>query len=263
MNGLLKKLEPKDRGLLIDLVRETGMDVSEWSDFAGGPSKAASNPKFCYEWSFIEDDIIILNLWFENLLIEDGKAIQRLNLRGRKRREKKFVWKKRAARVDHAIRTAYNLGLPFRAIICSGRLRTESHADVKASSVKKRSLDKVAWAVKSYNDLTGDCILERGLTPIIPKEVKEDLESDDTIYNGFEGEKKKRFVWCRKRERRLRQIKIENALLKNNGRLICEVPGCGFDFAKTYGSIGEEFAEVHHKFPLKRCTFKRKKDHAH
>jgi len=231
MDRLLEPLEPKDRGLLIDLVRKTGMDVSGRSDFADGSSRAASNPKFCYEWSFVENDIIILNLWFENLLVENGRIIQRMNLRGRKRKEEKFIWKQRASRVDHAIRTAYNLGLPIRAIICSGKLRTDSHAAAEASKVAKRSLDTVQWAVALYNDITGDCLLERGLTPAIPNV---ELELEDNIPNGFAGELKKRFVWCRKRERRLRQIKIEETLLRNKGRLICEVPRCAFDFAETY-----------------------------
>lgn len=256
MNQLLKPLEPTDHRLLIDLVKKTGMDVSDWSNFAGGPSKAASNPKFCYEWSFIEDHIIILNLWFENLRVEDGKIIQRQNWLGRKRKEEKLIWKQRSLKVDHAIRRAYNLGLPFRAIICSGRLRTESHETARASKVKKRSLDTVPWAVASYNGLTGDCVLERGLTPVIPNE---ELEPEDIIDYGFEGELKKRFAWYRKRESRLRQLKIEDALLRNEGRLICEVPRCGFDFAETYGSIGAEFAEVHHKFPLKMAPLKGRK----
>ena len=30
------------------------------------------------------------------------------------------------------------------------------------------------------------------------------------------------------------------------GRLICEVPGCGFDFFERYGQLGHGYAEVHH-----------------
>lgn len=31
-----------------------------------------------------------------------------------------------------------------------------------------------------------------------------------------------------------------------NGRLCCEVPRCGFDFAKGYGDLGEGYAQIHH-----------------
>ncbi len=37
-------------------------------------------------------------------------------------------------------------------------------------------------------------------------------------------------------------------VLNRTGRLACEV--CGFDFAETYGDLGEGYAECHHKLPL-------------
>lgn len=52
----------------------------------------------------------------------------------------------------------------------------------------------------------------------------------------------------RRRERSLRRAKIAAAL--SLGPLRCEVPGCGFDFARTYGALGEGFAHVHHLRPL-------------
>jgi predicted HNH restriction endonuclease len=51
----------------------------------------------------------------------------------------------------------------------------------------------------------------------------------------------------RRREQSLRRAKIEASRRSHpNGRLICEVPGCGFDFEAVYGQLGEGFAEVHH-----------------
>lgn len=52
------------------------------------------------------------------------------------------------------------------------------------------------------------------------------------------------------RERRLRKRKIRDALRRGNGRLRCDVPGCGFDFYEVYGEIGKDFAHVHHLEPL-------------
>ena len=40
------------------------------------------------------------------------------------------------------------------------------------------------------------------------------------------------------------------AMEKNNGRLLCEVPRCHFDFVAKYGQLGEGFAHVHHLVPL-------------
>ena len=39
-----------------------------------------------------------------------------------------------------------------------------------------------------------------------------------------------------------------------DGHLLCEVPGCGFDFETRYGRIGRGFAHVHHKIPLSRAA---------
>ncbi len=36
----------------------------------------------------------------------------------------------------------------------------------------------------------------------------------------------------------------------HNGKLFCEI--CGFDFFLTYGDIGEDYIEVHHKKPLSK-----------
>ena len=62
-----------------------------------------------------------------------------------------------------------------------------------------------------------------------------------------EGMVRLRLVRHRHREEALRQAKIEEARTQNpRGRLICEVPGCGFDFEAQYGELGRLFAEVHH-----------------
>jgi len=57
---------------------------------------------------------------------------------------------------------------------------------------------------------------------------------------------KRRFVAHRVRENRLRHAKIREALLTNKGKLVCEVPRCGFDFEKRYGKLGAGYAQVHH-----------------
>jgi hypothetical protein len=69
-------------------------------------------------------------------------------------------------------------------------------------------------------------------------------------WNAIEGEKKKRFVIHRAREQRLRSAKIQYALGSGHGRLECEVPGCAFEFSRIYGTLGNEFAFVHHLIPL-------------
>ncbi len=44
--------------------------------------------------------------------------------------------------------------------------------------------------------------------------------------------------------------KKKNTVLKATGRLACEA--CGFDFRNTYGGLGKDFCEVHHRLPLSK-----------
>ncbi len=76
-----------------------------------------------------------------------------------------------------------------------------------------------------------------------------DVFVDDEI-SAFEGEERIALVRHRKREQKLRDAKLKQAKTKNNGRLICEVLGCCFDFEKVYGELGKDFAHVHHLKPI-------------
>jgi hypothetical protein len=91
--------------------------------------------------------------------------------------------------------------------------------------------------------------------------VLEDLASGADVYreadeleSAIEGEITLAIQRHRRRESRLRDAKIRQALREGHGRLICEVPGCGFDFFEVYGQIGRDFAIVHHKSPLSDRT---------
>jgi predicted HNH restriction endonuclease len=66
-----------------------------------------------------------------------------------------------------------------------------------------------------------------------------------------EGLMHEQFIAHYSRERRLRDAKIFDSLKRSSdGRLRCEVSGCGFDFEAQYGSLGRGYAEVHHLKPL-------------
>ncbi len=79
----VEDLKPKERLRVMDLVSEAGIDVSDWANFKGGEGKAASNPKYCYEWSYenTNKSIIVLNLWYEDIKFLNGSIIQSLNMR--------------------------------------------------------------------------------------------------------------------------------------------------------------------------------------
>lgn len=73
----------------------------------------------------------------------------------------------------------------------------------------------------------------------------------DPEVSALEGEQRRRYTIHRTREWSLRDARIEQAKRSHpEGRLCCEVPGCGFDFERRYGALGKDYAQVHHKLPL-------------
>ncbi|KJK34123.1 HNH endonuclease [Streptomyces variegatus] len=77
--------------------------------------------------------------------------------------------------------------------------------------------------------------------PEQPDEVDEDGST------AIEGRLLVRRALARERDPKLRALKIKQARL-NGGPLRCEV--CAFDFARTYGDLGDGYIEVHHVTPL-------------
>jgi 5-methylcytosine-specific restriction protein A len=249
-SAILAQIKPISRQLVMDLVQDAGLDVSDWKNFRGGKARAASNPRYCYEWAFVEPGtMVVLNLWYENMRAVRGRIFQKINPRKRAlaaaESSSAAVWKTRAGKVNQAIQTAYRQRLPVRVIVCDGKMRRAGDPEAKASQVQRRLLDSTAWAVTSYDWATGECSLERGVVPSSPTEFPVDEELE-----GFEGSSRKRFVIHRRREAKMRGLKIAEALRCSNGRLVCEVPNCGFDFLSRYGTLGEGYAQVHHKLPL-------------
>lgn len=66
----------------------------------------------------------------------------------------------------------------------------------------------------------------------------------------MEGAERMSLVRHRKRELSLRDAKVAEAKKLGDGKLHCEVPGCGFDFETIYGELGRDYAQVHHLKPL-------------
>ncbi|MEV1077136.1 HNH endonuclease [Streptomyces sp. NPDC050211] len=72
-------------------------------------------------------------------------------------------------------------------------------------------------------------------------------EVDDSGATAIEGRLLARWALARERDPKLRKLKIEQ-VRRLRGALRCEV--CDFDFARTYGDLGEGYIEVHHVTPL-------------
>lgn len=158
----IEELKPKNRLRVMDLLAEARIDVSDWGNFKGGESKAASNPKYCYEWSYENTDekIIVLNLWYENLEYEGGEIVQRLNMRKVADDVSTSAQSRRAIKMDFSLQKAARLSWPVRVIICDG-VQREQKAERTKSIADSRLLDSEVWHIHSYDSDTGDCLLVR------------------------------------------------------------------------------------------------------
>jgi 5-methylcytosine-specific restriction enzyme A len=233
----LSDVNPTSRPKVMDILKyDLGFDVSNWG--------WAANPKYCYDYSFDAADYTVINIYWARLKEKRGVITWKLDKSEELRRNNSGLRKKRAENFVLSVERAARKGLPIRVIV----------GDRKSDRVQFRMLDPMPWAVISYDAATGDCVLERGGTPIELGGI--DYESKML---GFEGNKRALFIIHRKREARLRKAKIEEALKRNEGRLPCEVPGCGFDFIERYGEVGRGFAHVHHKKPLSLAPDKGRK----
>lgn len=238
--NVLDSLKPFEHHRVIDLVEAAGVDVGAWAR-ATGP--AASNPAFCYDWSFIQPgEVVVLSLWHESIQQRDNQLWCDLNLREWAETgststvlnpNQRASLSKRAIRMDNAMQEAFNGRLPVRAIIGQGTRRDIFDPKSKtASRMKLRLLDPEPWSVSSYSRATGECRLTRGLAP---KFIDQYTAPTFKLPGSHEVTAK---VWERSRKVR------DAALLRSKGRCeLCRKPG----FRMVGGAI---YLETHHVIPL-------------
>ena len=224
----------------MDLVESAGLDVSAWARFKGGKKKAAPNPKYCYQWAFVEPGrLVLLNLWHASLREKDGIISVSFNHRSKNQRNSKVnqrgVWTSRGRKFDLALQEAVKHQLQIRAIINEGKMRDSHDKNAKASHVQYRLLDPIPWFVGYYNFKTGDSTLIRGpLNGQFVDQFSVAAEPDSTVERRtFSGS-----TFVRNPAHRT------NALARANGK--CEY--CGQSGFKM--SNGKIFLETHHVVPL-------------
>jgi 5-methylcytosine-specific restriction enzyme A len=244
----ISKFRPASRQRIMDLLQVVGVDVSDWKNFKGGIKRAASNPRYCYSWSFVQPEkVVVLNLWYDDLKTSNGRIMQELDLRKDARQYAdmgKPEWHRRAIQMDQAIQSALREKLPIRVVICDGKMN-RSPKEKKASQVQKRMLDTETWTVTRYDWKTGKCEVTRGSTtvtattesealPFIPEEIDDiDLEEggrEQIVINAYE-----------------RNAKARSICLSRWGST-CAV--CGFNFEDEYGELFRGLIHVHHLTPV-------------
>src|SRR4051812_37366748 len=125
---ILADIRPTKRGHVFSLVEQAGLDLSDWVASSKDSRGPKANPKYCYEWSFVEPGtLIILNLWYSEMREEEGRIFQRNNFRADAEYNRTVVqkasWAKRGERLDQALQTALRDHLPVRVIINDGTQR--------------------------------------------------------------------------------------------------------------------------------------------
>lgn len=245
----LEEIAPRNRELVYTLVKDAGIDVLDWANYKRGAAHAASNPKYCYEWSFVEDGrLVVLNLWHKPMRELDGVVSSTFNMRSLahqvarlrddplRKDDGKPIWEKRALRMDAAIQLATRKKLPIRVIVCEGEMHGIEYGDDEASRVHKRLLDPTPWAVTHYDWDTGDVTLTRGASPI----PYVDQFSEDLSTPGQPAGKRKV-----EGEAYIRSDEVRRQVLQR-ARGVCEL--CGQSGFLT--ATGKIYLETHHVVPL-------------
>lgn len=241
----LDELVPKQKLRVMDLLREAGVDVSHWKDYKG--KNPATNPKYCYNWSFEQPgEKVVVCLWHPSLREEKGRIVFSRKMEPDRVGPGETNWKHRETEFSTRLELAYRQQLPVNVIVLKGERYDLDRGHTQASKVHARLLDPVPWAVTKYNYGSGECLLVRGEYPVTPA-----VDASDFELAWFEGEARRQFIYHRRREGAARREKIKQAKSANDGRLICEVPGCHFDFVERYGSLGQDYAHAHHLRPLR------------
>ena len=238
---MLTELKPLSKQLVYDLVTQAGIGTMDWANYRR--SKApASNPKYCYNWSFEGPDRVVVCLWFEEMRLEEGVVFQTLNYReiAASRRHWNATQRKRAAGMDHAIQLARNKRLPIRVIVVDGSRRNDAD-DESRSYVERRLLDLETWHVANYDD-DGNCRLQRSPWPA---PVETFTSTEITAVGSFaEGAKVEIIGQCRERSRRLRDLaRAHFAAQSTDRRLHC----AACDWAPpTILELSSPIVEIHH-----------------
>lgn len=164
----LADIAPTRKDLVFDLVRESGFDVSDWIASSTNPRGYKANPKYCYEWSFLEPGkVAILNLWHAMMRVEANTIVQRNNFRADAEANRvaggKQAWIRRALALDHTLQAALRENLPVRVIINDGVIRNNGDPRGASSKVVVRQLDPVPWTIAEYDWQTGEHAITRGI----------------------------------------------------------------------------------------------------
>jgi 5-methylcytosine-specific restriction protein A len=180
----LASLLPTQRLSVMDLVEQSGIDVTPWLTTADGkPVKnPKANPSFCYDWAFgSEKEGFLVCIWHGSLKLVDfppgqaivynenfrdlalgldRKAIDRTQPHEERNRARSQAHRARA--FDRALQLSFRRAMPVRVILLEGDRRQREELG-KASSTVDTRMDTENWFMHAYDNDTGDVLLVRGV----------------------------------------------------------------------------------------------------
>ena len=258
----LEQLRPTLDLKVMDLVEESGIDVSGWAykDDRTPVEKPKANPNYCYEWAFGGDaEPIALCIWHEQLAPHDGEIAFHGNLRSRAAELESIVLDRREASrtksrakqqakrcdaFDRRVQLAARQTRDVRVILLVGDRADELGHD--SSKVRYRLLDPVPWRVERYDFHTGGFVLVRGAKapPVAARKVDEPESIEQPFIDQFsvaeQPERREKLVDVYVRSPDVRR----RVLARAAGH--CELCGrAGF-----VTGAGQIYLETHHVYPL-------------
>jgi hypothetical protein len=176
----LDALRPTAKPTVMDLVAQAGIDVTAWGFADGQPYPApASNPNFCYDWSFgSPSEGYVACVWHSSLserngrIVYDcdigsyGRSLQKELARGgltNVQRGRLVKWVRRAAAFEAAVTASFHSVRPLRLILNIGDIRDADDSADSQAFVWQRRLDAEPWYVHTLS--SGDGLIVRGEPP--------------------------------------------------------------------------------------------------
>lgn len=158
-------VKPTTKQNVYDLVKEAGLDVSDWNFKKNGEFSA--NPKQnrgrSSSWAFIDgNEAIAVTVWWP-LIDLLSEPISTLQDAFRWKEHGKGKLKAKGNELHRVLGIAFEKNLPIRVIFNVGRQRGKDLLESQASGVKARSLDSEPWHVSEYDADTGKALLVRGM----------------------------------------------------------------------------------------------------
>lgn len=246
MPSVLESLRPRGLQTIYELVKQAEMNVTDWANYSK-PNKPAANPRYCYEWSFIEPGkVVVLPLWHYNLkevddvvfwapgkpLTDEEERVLRehpLNPRAAAN------WLRRAKCFEDHVATAWRDKLPIRVIVADGTPGVLTNGRQTKAKATGRMLDPVPWAVTNFDPSTRMAKIERGASPIRYVDQWETREPED--HEGVTPKIVERREWPRSGQ--VRQV----ALQRSGGR-------CEYCRQRGFETASGVYLETHHILPL-------------